>query len=316
MVLRRDFRGIPVSTLGIGCSNFGKRCDEATAGEVVNTAVDLGVDFFDVADVYGSGTAEGILGRALGRRRDEVLIATKFGHATKEARAPHERGGHPENVLRSAETSLRALGTDRIDLYQIHEPDPSVPVADTLGALRTLVEQGKVRWAGCSNFSRAQLEEARIAAKEADFDGFLTVQNEYSLVNRQAEDDGVLAFCDENGLGFIPYFPLASGVLTGKYRKDARIPEGSRVARMKPDKLFRFFTPAALDIVEELAAYGERHGVGVLELALGLHIARSTTLSVITGAMSGDQVRANVEAIDAAAGLTDRDIEFVRSLPK
>jgi aryl-alcohol dehydrogenase-like predicted oxidoreductase len=310
-----DFDGVKVSRLGIGCSNFGKRCDATTAEDVVRTALDVGVNFFDVADVYGSGTAESILGRALRGRRGEAIVATKFGHVTKEARAPHERGGHPRNVIRSAEASLRALQTDYIDLFQLHEPDPTVPVADTLGALQTLVEQGKVRRGGCSNFSLAQLVDSAEAAAGRGFAGFHTVQNEYSLLVRSAEDD-VLPYCRSTGMRFIPYFPLASGVLTGKYRKDARIPPGTRVAMMKPDKLFRFFTPATLDLVEALAGLAASTGRDVLDLALGFLLAEPAVLSVITGAMSGDQVRANASAVVAGAALSPDEIAALRALPR
>ncbi|MEV7010662.1 aldo/keto reductase [Streptosporangium sp. NPDC051022] len=314
MTVHVEFDDSKISRLGIGCSNFGKRCDADAAADVVRTALDMGVNFFDVADVYGNGTAESLLARGLGGRRDEAIIATKFGHATKEPREPHERGGHPRNVIASAEASLRALRTDYIDLYQIHEPDPTVPIAETLGALRTLVEQGKVRWAGCSNFSLDQLTEATDAADGLGFEGFRTVQNEYSLLVRDAEND-VLPYCRDNGMGFIPYFPLASGVLTGKYRKDQRVPSGTRVARMKPDKLFRFFTPAALDLVEKLAEFGAEHSHDVLVLAFGLHMAEPAVLSVIAGAMSGDQVRTNAAAVEAAAKLDDDAVAFVRGLP-
>jgi aryl-alcohol dehydrogenase-like predicted oxidoreductase len=314
MSLKKSFHGTQVSRLGIGCSNFGKRCDASAAEETVRTALDLGVNFFDVADVYGEGTAEGLLARGLRGRRHEAVIATKFGHTTKEQRAPEDRGGHPTNVMKSVEASLRALETDYIDLYQIHEPDPRVPVAETLGALETLVQQGKVRWAGCSNFSLEQLQEAAKASADLAFPGFLTVQNEYSLLVRGAESD-VLPYCRENAVGFLPYFPLASGVLTGKYRKDARVPKGSRVAQMKPDKLFRFFTPQALDLVESLVEFGEAHDATVLELALGFHLAEPAVVSVIAGAMSGEQVRANLAAAERAARLDTEAVAFLRALP-
>lgn len=313
MVPQRDFQGIRISRLGVGCSNFGKRCGADEVVDTVNTALDMGVNFFDVADVYGNGTAEELLARAIGNRRHEAVIATKFGHATMEQRTPERLGGHPENVRSSVEASLRALRTDYIDLYQIHEPDPRVPVAETLGALELLVQEGKVRWAGCSNFSVAQLEDAKVTGSSSDFPGFLTVQNEYSLLVRDAEQD-VLPYCRERGLAFLPYFPLASGVLTGKYRKDARVPEGSRVAGMKPDKLFRFFTPKALDLVEALVAYGEKHGYEVLDLALGFLLAEPALLSVIAGAMNGDQVRANAAAAERASALPASAIEFLRDL--
>jgi aryl-alcohol dehydrogenase-like predicted oxidoreductase len=308
-----ELEGTRISRIGLGCSNFGKRCDGAAAAAIVGAALDAGINFFDVADVYGEGTAESLLGRGLAGRRDEAVVATKFGHATKDARDPSERGGHPKNVTRSADASLRALGTDRIDLLQLHEPDPDVPVAETLGALQTLVDQGKVRWVGCSNVSLAQVEEAHAAADERGVRPFDTVQNEYSLLVRGAEAD-LLPYCRRNGMRFIPYFPLASGVLTGKYRLDQRVPEGSRVARMKPDKLFRFFTPRALDLVERLVEIGDESGRSVLELALGFHLAEPAVLSVIAGAMSPGQVRANATAARAAAELRPDEVELLRSL--
>jgi aryl-alcohol dehydrogenase-like predicted oxidoreductase len=311
--LYSELDGARIFRVGLGCSNFGKRCDGETAAGIVRAALDAGINFFDIADVYGEGTAESLLARGLEGRRDEAFVATKFGHATKDARDPSKHGGHPENVIRSAEASLRALRTDRIDLFQLHEPDPDVPVAETLGALQTLVDQGKVRWIGCSNMSLAQVEEAHAAAEERGVRPFDTVQNEYSLLVRDAEQD-MLPYCRQNGLRFIPFFPLASGVLTGKYRMDERVPEGSRVARMKPDKLFRFFTPRALDLVESLVEVGESSGRSVLELALGFHLAEPAVLSVISGAMSPEQVRSNVAAAEAAADLRPDEVELLRSL--
>jgi aryl-alcohol dehydrogenase-like predicted oxidoreductase len=306
--------GVSVSRLGLGCSNFGKRCDAEASAGIVRRALDVGVNFFDVADVYGGGTAESLLARGLRGRRSEAVVATKFGHTTNEATEPSMRGGHPANVARSAEASLRALETDYIDLFQLHEPDPSVPVAETLGALATLVEQGKVRWAGCSNVSVDELREAAAASAGSGFPGFRTVQNEYSLLVRDAERD-VLPYCREAGLGFVPYFPLASGVLTGKYRHDERIPPGTRVALMKPDKLFRFFTPRALDLVDALDAIGRASGHGVLELALGFLLAEPCVVSVISGAMSPEQVEANARAAAAAATLPADVVEALRALP-
>lgn len=314
MRARTTFDGVEISRLGLGCSNLGKRCDAAASVEIVRSALDCGVNFFDVADVYGDGTAESLLARGLRGRRSDAVVATKFGHATKEARAPSMRGGHPDNVVRSAEASLRALETDHIDLFQLHEPDPTVPVAETLGALRGLVDDGKVRWAGCSNMSVTELEEAVAAVEGSGFAGFRTVQNEYSLLVRDAERD-VLPFCREQDLGFIPYFPLASGVLTGKYRHDQRIPQGTRVAQMKPDKLFRFFTPRALDLVDDLAALGRDSGHSVLELALGFLLAEPALVSVISGAMSRQQIEDNVRAAEVAQRLEPDVVAALRALP-
>ena len=308
-----ELDGTRISRIGLGCSNLGKRCGAKTSVTVVRAALDAGINFFDIADVYGNGTAESLLARGLAGRRDEAVIATKFGHATKEARLPSERGGHPDNVIRSAEASLRALETDRIDLFQLHEPDPDVPVAETLGALETLVEQGKVRWTGCSNVSIGELDASRTAAEKRGVRDFGTVQNEYSLLVRGAEAD-VLPYCRRHGLRFIPYFPLASGVLTGKYRLEQRVPPGTRVAQMKPDKLFRFFTPRALELVEQLVEIGGASGRSVLELALGFLLAEPVLLSVIAGAMSAEQVQGNAAAAAAAAELRPDEVELLRSL--
>ncbi|HEY1619524.1 MAG TPA: aldo/keto reductase [Streptosporangiaceae bacterium] len=313
MTVFRDFHGQRVSRLGLGCTNFGKRIDAAGVDAVVRAALDAGVTFIDTADAYGDGEGEALLGRALRGRRDEAIIATKFGHDSTAPRAPEERGGHPANVISSAEASLRALGTDRIDLYQMHVPDPQVPVAETLGALQGLVTQGKVRWIGCSNVTLAQLEQAGQAAAQRQAGGFQTVQNEYSLLVRDAEQE-VLPWCREHDLAFIPYFPLASGVLTGKYRMDARVPEGSRVALMKPDKLFRFFTPRALELVERIIELGERHGRSPLEYAYGFLLAEPAVLSIISGAMTPGQVEANAGAAAAAAELSGEELDYLRKV--
>jgi aryl-alcohol dehydrogenase-like predicted oxidoreductase len=309
MLPYRQLQGVAVSALGLGCSNFGKRIDAATTDAVVGRALDEGINFFDIADVYGGGEAESMLGRALRGRRDAALVATKFGHRTTEPQAPWQRGGHPHHVVASAEASLRALGTERIDLFQLHEPDPEVHIGETLTALERLVRQGKVRWIGCSNMTRTQLDEATQAAEDLGIGGFVTVQNEYSLLVREAERE-VLPYCRDRGLGFIPYFPLASGVLTGKYRLHQRVPAGTRVARMKPDKLFRFFTPQALALVEELHRMSAEFGRSPLAYAMGFLLAEPAVTTVIAGAMSPDQVISNVRA--AAGGLTEAELDHLR----
>src|SRR5579872_2598523 len=221
----RHIGPLEVSTIGLGCNNFGWRIDAAQTTEVVHAALEGGITFFDTADIYGGTHSEEFLGRALGARRNDVIIATKFGMKVDERR----QGARPEYVRRAAEDSLRRLGTDRIDLYQLHRPDPSVPIADTLEALDGLVRAGKVRAIGCSNFSRAQLIEARAATKSGAA-RFVSVQNEYSLLHREPEQE-VLPECEREGLAFLPYFPLASGLLTGKYRRGQPLPEGTRLAK-------------------------------------------------------------------------------------
>ena len=207
----RSIGSLRVSVVGLGCNNFGMRIDEAATARVVGASLDAGINFFDTADIYGSTKSEEFLGRALAGRRQQAIVATKFGMAVDEQR----KGARPEYVHRAAEDSLKRLRTDYIDLYQLHQPDPEVPIADTLGALDRLVKAGKVKEIGCSNFSEAQLDEAARATRSGAA-GFVSVQNEYSLLKREPEPS-VLPACERLGLAFLPYFPLASGLLTGKY---------------------------------------------------------------------------------------------------
>ncbi len=297
---KRKIGSLEVSVVGVGCNNFGTRIDAAATAEVVGAALDAGIRFFDTADVYGRGLSEEYLGRALGPRRGEVVIATKFGGAMDEQR----RGARPEYVRRAAEDSLRRLGTDYIDLYQIHRPDPEVPIADTLGALEELVRAGKVREIGCSNFSAEQLREAEAAAPGGA--RFASVQNEYSLLHREPEAE-VLPECERLGLAFLPYFPLASGLLTGKYRRDRAAPQGTRITEggWRADVL----TDANLERVEGLIGWADSRGSTVLELAFSWLLARPAVASVIAGATSPGQVRSNA----AAAGwkLTDAELAEV-----
>ena len=222
----RSIGSIPVPLAGVGCNNFGRRIDESRAKEVVDAAFEVGATLFDTADLYGSGASEEFLGKALRSRRDEAVIVSKFG-----MRTPPDglSGGDPVWAVRACEDSLTRLATDRIDVYLIHTPDDSTPIADTLTAMSHLVDEGKVREIGCSNFSAEQLEEAEEAAKEKGVRRFVTVQNEYSLLAREAREE-VLPACRKLGLSFMPYFPLASGLLTGKYRKGQPPPPGTRLA--------------------------------------------------------------------------------------
>lgn len=285
---KRKIGSLEVSVVGLGCNNFGTRIDEAATVEVVGAALDAGIDFFDTADVYGRGKSEEYLGRALGGRRGAVVIATKFGSTMDEQR----RGARPEYVRRAAEDSLRRLGTDYIDLYQIHRPDPEVPIADTLGALDELVRAGEVREIGCSNFSADQLREAEAAARGGA--RFASVQNEYSLLHRHPEPE-TLPECERQGLAFLPYFPLASGLLTGKYRRGREAPQGTRITEggWRSDVL----TDENLERVEGLVAFAEGRGHTLLELAFSWLLARPSVASVIAGATSPAQVRGNAAAV-------------------
>jgi aryl-alcohol dehydrogenase-like predicted oxidoreductase len=297
----RRIGSLEVSVVGLGCNNFGRRLDQDATSAVVDAAFDAGITFFDTADVYGGTRSEEYLGRALGRRRDEVVVATKFGSAVDERR----KGARPEYVRQAVEDSLRRLGTDRIDLYLLHRPDPQVPIADTLGVLDELVRAGKVREIGCSNFSADQLREAEEPVREGAV-RFVSVQNEYSLLHREPERD-VLPECDRLGVAFIPYFPLANGLLTGKYRKGQDAPEGSRLDSGRGDRLL---TERNLAIVEELIGFSERRGHTILELAFSWLLMRPAVASVIAGATSSEQVRSNATAsswILTDAELTEAD---------
>ena len=285
---RRRIGSLTVSAVGLGCNNFGWRLDEAASAAVIHAALDAGINFFDTADIYGKTQSEQFVGRALGPRRDQVVVATKFGMPVDEKR----RGARPEYVRQAIEDSLRRLGTDRIDLYQIHQPDPTVPIADTLGALDGLVKAGKVREIGCSNFSADQLREAEAAVRPGAA-RFVSVQNEYSLLHREPERE-VIPTCEKLGIAFTPYFPLASGLLTGKYRRGQAPPQGTRLA---PGGRFQdTLNENNLAIVESLIAFAESRGHTLLELAMSWLAMQPTVASVIAGATSPQQVRANAAA--------------------
>ncbi|MEO8193279.1 MAG: aldo/keto reductase [Gemmatimonadales bacterium] len=283
----RRIGSLDVSVVGLGCNNFARRLDSGAAAKVVHAALEAGINFFDTADVYGGTKGEEFLGAALGKRREDVVIATKFGNKVDESR----KGARPEYVLRAAEDSLKRLGTDYIDLYQLHTPDDTVPIADTLGALDQLVKAGKVREIGCSNFSIDQIHEADFAAKPGAA-RFVSVQNEGSLLHREA-GRGLVGECAALGLSFLPYFPLANGLLTGKYRKGQPPPAGSRLASgWNDDRL----NEKNLDKVEKLIAFSESHGHTILELAFSWLLTRPMVASVIAGATTPEQVRANAAA--------------------
>jgi aryl-alcohol dehydrogenase-like predicted oxidoreductase len=301
---KRRIGSLDVSVVGLGCNNFGRKLDASATEKVVHAAIDAGINFFDTADVYGGTQSEEFLGRAIGKRRNRVRIATKFGLKIDEIR----KGARPEYVKQAAEDSLRRLNTDRIDLYQLHTPDPAVPIADTLGALDALVKEGKVREIGCSNFTAAQLQEAD-ATPSPGAAKFVSVQNEYSLLNRAAGPE-ILPECAALGLAFLPYFPLASGLLTGKYRKGQPAPPGSRISTGWKAELL---SDENLDKVEKLIAFAEAHGHTILELAFSWLLSRSVVSSVIAGATSPEQVRANASAPSWA--LTEPELEVSRIVP-
>ncbi|MBW3630974.1 MAG: aldo/keto reductase [Gemmatimonadetes bacterium] len=301
----RRIGSLDVSVVGLGCNNFGTRIDAVQTERVVGAALDAGINFFDTAEQYARGQSEEYLGRALSLRRSQAIVATKFGHP---ASGP-ESGGRPENVRKALEGSLRRLGTDYVDLYQMHRPDPNVPVAETLGALDELVKAGKVREIGSSNFSAEQIRQADEAPR-AGAARFVSVQNEYSLVQRQPES-GVLAECERRGVAFIPYFPLSSGLLTGKFRKGQPVPEGTRIANMGPQN--RLLTDENLDLVERLVAFSESRGHTLLELAFSWLLSRPAVASVIAGATRPEQVHANASAANWKLSETDlRELDTIQ----
>ncbi|HZP30258.1 MAG TPA: aldo/keto reductase [Acidimicrobiia bacterium] len=299
---------LEVSVAGIGCNNFGMRIDEDRSREVVDAAIDAGVTHFDTADLYGGGKSEEFLGRALGPRRDQVVITTKFGmRPPPDGLAP----GSPEWVARAIDESLQRLGTDHVDLYLLHQPDPSTPIGDTLEAMSALVDAGKVREIGGSNFSAAQLDEMASAARERGVRPFVNLQNEYSLVQRDAEAE-VIPACMRLGITFVPYFPLASGLLTGKYKRDEPAPEGSRLAAWG-DRAGAFLSDERFDLVERLDEYARAHGHTLQELALSWLATNPAVVSVIAGATSPEQVRSNAAATTAWP-LTDKERQEVAAL--
>jgi aryl-alcohol dehydrogenase-like predicted oxidoreductase len=302
----RKIGSLSVSVVGLGCNNFGMRTDEKRSGEVIRAALDAGINFFDTADMYANGKSEELVGRFLGVHRRQVLIATKFGNDMRG----QGRGAGPAYVRRALDASLKRLNTDYVDLYQQHLPDPAVPVAETLGALDDLVKAGKVREIGCSNFSVAQMRESEDAsAARKGSARFVSVQNEYSLLHREPEE-GVLAECELLGLGFLPFFPLASGLLTGKYRKGQPIPQGTRIA--KYERYGKLVTAENLDKVEALIAFAESRGRTLLELAFAWLLAHRVVASVIAGATSADQIRSNAAAADWR--LAPNDLDEIDSL--
>ncbi|MGA2036990.1 MAG: aldo/keto reductase [Acidimicrobiales bacterium] len=300
---KRRIGSLEVSVVGLGCNNFGGRVDSDRTAEVVSTAIDAGITLFDTADIYGGTHSEELLGRALGRHRDQVVVATKFGMAVD---AEH-KGAKPDYVRRALENSLRRLGTDHVDLYQLHQPDPETPIADTLAALDELVRAGKIREIGCSNFSAAQIREAQAAVREGAT-RFVSVQNEYSLLKRDPELE-VLPECQRFALAFIPYYPLSSGVLTGKYRRGEPPPAGTRLAGTPTGRTDSLLSDETLSVVEALEAFAVRNGHSVLELAVAWLAARPTVASVIAGATTPAQVRANAMASNWV--LTDAELAEV-----
>jgi len=292
MATTRRIGELEVSVAGLGCNNFGMRIDEDAAKAVIDAAIDAGVTHFDTADLYGGTLSEEFLGRALGRRREDVVVATKFGMLTPPDGLT---GGHPDWVAQAVEASLRRLGTDRIDLYWLHAPDAATPIGETLEALDRLITAGKVREIGCSNFSATQLDEAAVVAADRGLHRFVTVQNEYSLLQRGPEAE-VLPACARLDMCLVPYFPLASGLLTGKYHRGEDPPAGTRLALWPKERVDSMLGDEKFAVVERLDEFARSHEHTLSELALSWLASNPLVSSVIAGATSPEQVRQNVAA--------------------
>jgi aryl-alcohol dehydrogenase-like predicted oxidoreductase len=281
--------GPEVSVVGLGCNNFGRRVDLAGTRKVVDAAIEEGVTFFDTANTYGDprGASEELLGEVLNGRRDRVVLATKFGMDMGDGRGPR---GSRDYIRQAIEASLRRLRTDVIDYYWYHQPDGVTPIAETLETLHELVSAGTVRYIGASNFSAEQIEEADSVAREGGLTRFTAIQNNYSLLVRDAERD-VLPTCERLGLGFVPFFPLASGLLTGKYRRGEAAPDGTRLAARE-----QVGTSEQFDVVEAVERFAAARELSMTEVAIGALLARPAVSTVIAGATKPEQVRENAAA--------------------
>jgi aryl-alcohol dehydrogenase-like predicted oxidoreductase len=291
--------GIEVSLVGLGCNNFGRRLDLDGTRAVVETALEAGVTFLDTADTYGNGESEKLLGEVLAGHRDEAVITTKFGHDMGGIYGDLGQRGGRAYVRRAIDGSLERLRTDRVDLYLYHRPDGVTPIGETLAAMSELVDEGKVRAIGCSNVTAEQIDEAEDVARRDGLHRWISVQNEYSLLHRDPERD-VIPACERYEISFVPYFPLASGLLTGKYRRGGAHPDGTRIGP-GDDRL----SEDALDAVEAIAGFAEERGRSILDVAVGALTAQPAVASVIAGAMSPEQVRANADAAGWAPSSDD-----------
>jgi len=283
--------GLRVSVVGLGCNNFGRRIDRSGTARVVDAAIDEGVNLFDTADVYSDGESEEFLGAAIKDRRERVIVATKFRSMMGDG--PNDSGGSRGYIYRAVEASLRRLHTDYIDLYQMHSPDAETPIEETLSTLNDLVREGKVRYLGSSNFAGWQLADADWVARVNHWVPFVSAQNHYSLVERGVERE-VIPACERFAIGMLPFFPLASGLLTGKYHRGEAAPEGTRLAGNP--RADRFLNDTAFDVVEGLERFGQERGVSLLQIAIGGLAAQPQVASVIAGATTVEQVIANAKS--------------------
>lgn len=296
--------GLKVSTIGLGCMNFGLMCDQATTDSIVATALDAGINFFDVADIYGGqhGRAEALLGKALGPRRKEIILATKFGAKLGGRGGTAEAGGSRAYILAAVERSLALLGTDYLDLYQHHFPDPGTPLEETLSALEELIRQGKVRHIGCSNYTGEQLRHSAAIAEEYRGHRYVSAQNRYSLLTRGIEED-LVPVAQAQNVGVIPYFPLESGLLTGKYVKGVKAAPDTRFGKWGGGGAFA--SEQRWVVVDRLAGFGREIGRSVLDIALGWLAAQPFVASVIAGVTRPEQVRQNVAAVSWHASVVE-----------
>jgi aryl-alcohol dehydrogenase-like predicted oxidoreductase len=310
----RSIGSLKVSTVGLGCNQFGRKIDIDTTRSVIDAALDSGINFLDTSDRYGygdlpfshHGASEEFLGECLKGRRDQVVLATKFGNPMGDD--PRNRGGGRRWVRIAIEDSLRRLQVDHVDLYQIHRPDPDTPIEETLTVLGELIAEGKVREIGCSNFTAEQLTEAVEVAEKTNLQGFVSVQNEYSMLIRGAEAD-VLPLCEQYDVAFLPYFPLAAGLLTGKYVAGQPAPSDSRLANFKPNRPHLALDEANLAKAGALGVWAESKGHSLLELAFAWLAAQPAVASVIAGATKPEQIRANAQT--ASWKLTDEELKEI-----
>jgi aryl-alcohol dehydrogenase-like predicted oxidoreductase len=301
--------GLQVSVVGLGCNNFGGRIDLEASRAVVHKALDVGITLFDTADIYGNaGGSETTLGQILGDRRKDIVLATKFGMPMDQDRKL--MGGSRRYIMSAVEASLKRLKTDWIDLYQLHQADPRTPIEETLRALDDLVHQGKVRYVGCSNLPAWQVVDALWTSRHNGLASFISCQDEYSLVVRQHENSLIPAM-QANGLGLLPYFPLACGLLTGKYKRNAAPPAGTRLANMQ-QRADQYLTEENFGIVEKLTGFAEKRGHSILELAFSWLAAKPTVASVIAGATKPEQIVQNVTA--ASWALTPDEISEIDAI--
>lgn len=299
----RPLGQLQVSVVGLGCNNFGARLDEDGTRQVIDSAIENGITYLDTAESYGDGMSEELLGRVLEGRRDQVVLATKWGHTGSLAEG--ERGGDPAQIRARLERSLTRLRTDRVDHYQLHRPDPVTPVEETLGCLAELRDEGKILEIGCTAFSAEQLRASAAGAERAGVPAYASVQNHYSVLTRDPETDGVFDACRELGVAFVPYFPLESGLLTGKYRLGQQRPDGSRLANWG-ERAGNFIDDDKLAVVERLIDWCAARDHDLLDLAISWHTSHPLVASVIAGATSPAQIEANVAAAGWHLGDADR----------